>query len=265
MKPKYLLEISVETLEAATAAERGGAHRIELCESLHVGGVTPGAELMRAARARVKIPIFAMVRPRDANFVFSAAEVRQMQRDIAIAKTCAMDGVVLGILRQDSTIDIARTRALVDFAQPLPVTFHRAFDECADLPRALEDVIATGATRLLTSGGKPTAAEGASALADLVKAARGRIAILPGGGINPSNLEDVVRQTDATEFHSGLGSSLPYGRSSHEEFAREVRKLADLLRKIEGTREMESARQREAARESAESAPSAAMPSTSDS
>lgn len=264
MKPKYLLEISVESLEAATAAERGGAHRIELCESLHVGGVTPNPHLMRAARARLEIPIFAMVRPRDGNFVFSTAEVNQMRRDIAIAKTCAMDGIVLGILRQDSTVDIARSRELVEFAQPLPVTFHRAFDECPDLPRALEDVIATGATRLLTSGGKPTAAEGASALVDLVKAARGRIAILPGGGINASNLEDVVRHTDATEFHSGLGSSLPYGRSSQEEFAREVRKLADLLRDIKGTRKIE-ARRMEAAQECGESAPRAAMPSTSDS
>jgi len=253
MKPKYLLEISVETLEAAVAAERNGANRIELCESLHVGGVTPSAELMRAARARVKIPIFAMVRPRDGHFVFSSAEMKQMQREIEIAKSCAMDGVVLGILRRDSTVDVKATQELVECARPLPVTFHRAFDECPNLPRALEDVIATGATRILTSGGKPTAAEGAPVLAQLLRVARGRITILPGGGINPSNLERIVRETRATEFHSGLGSSLPYARSSQEEFAREVRKLAAVLR------------QWEAAQKSSESAPRSGTPSTSDS
>ena len=229
MKNKYLLEISVENLEAAAAAERGGADRIELCEALNAGGVTPNTDLMRATREGVRIPIFSMVRPRVGDFVFSGAEVSQMKREIETAKACGMDGIVLGVLRADATLNIQLTRELVEFARPLPVTFHRAFDESADVRRALEDVIATGATRILTSGGERSAAEGAAALADLVKAARGRIAILPGGGINPSNLERVARETGAREFHSGLGTLLPYPRNGHTEFERQVRKLAAIL------------------------------------
>jgi copper homeostasis protein len=233
MKRNLLLEISVESLEAAVAAERGGANRIELCEALRAGGVTPNAKLMRAARASVKIPIFIMIRPRDGNFVFSGAEADQMKSEIETARVSGMDGIVLGILREDATVDVPRTRELVQFARPLPVTFHRAFDECPDLPRALEDVIETGATRILTSGGKPSAAEGAAALATLVNAARGRITILPGGGINPSNLRRVVRATRATEFHSGLGSSLPYPRNGHSQFEQQVRRLAQILTRPE--------------------------------
>ena len=253
MKPKYLLEISVESLEAAAAAERAGADRIELCEDLSAGGITPHPELMRAARQRLTIPIFAMIRPRGGDFAYSAEEFARMRRDLETAKACGMNGAVLGVLRADSTVDIERTRELVECARPLPVTFHRAFDETADLFRALDDVIATGATRILTSGGNPSASEGRHVLAELIRAARGRVGILPGGGINPSNLREVVRQTQATEFHSGLGSLLPYERSSHEEFGREVRKLAGMLREME------------AAQESGESAPRAGLPSTSDS
>jgi copper homeostasis protein len=233
MKRKYLLEISVESANAAAAAVRGGADRLELCANLRAGGVTPGAELMKAARQRVSVPVFAMIRPRAGDFAFSQTELASMRRQIEIAKECGMDGVVLGILRPDSAVDIERTRALVECAHPLPVTFHRAFDETPDLSRALQDVIRTGAARILTSGGKPSAAEGAAVLASLVKAAGDRITILPGGSVNPSNLETVLRLTQATEFHSGLGSSLPYQRSSQKEFEREVRKLAEILRALE--------------------------------
>jgi copper homeostasis protein len=229
----YLLEISVENLEAAAAAERGGAHRIELCENLRVGGVTPGAELMRAARERVRLPIFAMIRPRGGGFLYSAAEYMRMLRAVDWAKECGMDGVVLGILLGDGTVDVQRTRELVKAAAPLPVTFHRAFDETADLGRALRDVIATGAVRVLTSGGKASAEEGAAVLAELVEAAGERIKLMPGGGINSRNLERVVRQTRASEFHSGLGTTLPYPHNRHEEFAREVRKLAEILSSLE--------------------------------
>lgn len=234
MKPnKYLLEISVETLEAAVAAERAGADRIELCADLSVGGVTPSAELMRATRALVKIPIFAMIRPRAGNFVYSDAELAQMRREIEIARSRGMDGIVLGVLREDSSVDVERTRELVNCARPLPVTFHRAFDEIRDICGALEDVIATGAMRILTSGGSRGAPEGAARLAELVSAARERIAVLPGGGINPSNLERVVRETGATEFHSGLGTSLPYPRKGHTEFEKQVGKLAAILGGLE--------------------------------
>lgn len=224
-----LLEISVESLSSAIAAERGGANRIELCAFLAAGGVTPSEKLMRDTRAAVKLPIFAMIRPRDENFVYTTRELAQMRSEIALAKSCKMDGLVLGILHKNNTINIEHTRELVELARPVPVTFHRAFDETPDLHNALESVISTGATRILTSGGKPTALEGAQVLADLVQAANCRIKILPGGGINPTNLRDVIRLTGASEFHSGLGSTLPYGQSSSSVFESAVRQLAQVL------------------------------------
>jgi copper homeostasis protein len=226
-----LLEISVESLASAIAAERGGAHRIELCSDLSVGGVTPNAELMRSARAAVKVPIFVMIRPRGGNFFYSGSELAQMRRDIELAKYCKMDGVVLGILHADNTVDIEDTGELVKTASPLPVTFHRAFDETPDLHEALEAVIQTGATRILTSGGKPTAAEGTAVLADLVAVAADRIIILPGGGINTSNFPAIVRATRAPEFHSGLGTTLPYGQSSEAAFSSAVSELVSLLQR----------------------------------
>lgn len=224
-----LLEISVESLASAIAAERGGAHRIELCSDLSIGGITPTAELMRNARAAVKVPIFAMTRPRGGNFVYSGSELAQMRRDIELAKSCKMDGLVLGILHANHTVDKERTRELVRIASPLPVTFHRAFDETPNVHAALEAIIQTGATRILTSGGKRSAQLGAAALADLVVAAADRIIILPGGGINTSNFAEVIRATRAHEFHSGLGTTLPYGQSSEAAFSSAVSELVGLL------------------------------------
>ena len=224
-----LLEISVESLGSAVAAELGGAHRIELCSDLSVGGLTPSESLMRKTRAAVKIPIFSMIRPRPDNFVYSESELAQMRREIEVAKSCKMDGIVLGILQAGDTVNVEHTRELVKIAAPLPVTFHRAFDLAPSLPKALEAVIETGAKRILTSGGRRTALEGASALADLVSSCNCRIKILPGGGINSSNFRDVIRLTRASEFHSGLGSTLPYGQSSDDDFQSAVQELAQLL------------------------------------
>src|SRR5882762_6710809 len=153
MKRRCLLEISVENVEAALAAERGGANRIELCEDLSVGGVTPGADLVSAVRAEVRLAIFVMIRPRAGDFLYSGAEFAEMQRSITGAKESGMDGVVLGVLTKDLRVDVERTRELAELAKPLPVTFHRAFDEAADLRQALEEVIQTGAHRILTAGG----------------------------------------------------------------------------------------------------------------
>jgi copper homeostasis protein len=226
-----LLEICVETLEAALAAELGGADRIELCQDLSVGGVTPSAQLMREVRTNVDVPVFAMIRPRCGDFCYTTEEFEQMVRDIATAKDCGMNGAVLGILLADRRVDVERTRTLVELARPLPVTFHRAFDETPDLLASLNDVIATGAARVLTSGGKPSSEEGADEIAGLVEAGREKLRVLCGGGINSSNLERVVQRTQAREFHAGLSSVLPYPQSNHEVFEEEVRKLADLLRK----------------------------------
>jgi copper homeostasis protein len=170
-----------------------------------------------------------MIRPRDENFVYTARELAEMRSEIAIAKSCKMDGLVLGILHKNNTINVEQTRELIELARPLPVTFHRAFDETPDLHAALESVVSTGATRILTSGGKPTALQGTSVLADLIRASNCRIKILPGGGINAANFRDIIHITQASEFHSGLGSTFPYGQSSSAAFEFAVRQLAELL------------------------------------
>jgi len=235
MNRRFLLEISVESLEAALAAERGGADRIELCGNLSVGGVTPDDELLRAVRAQVRIPIFSMVRPRAGDFVYSGAEFSEMRRSIGVAKESGVDGIVLGILTKDHRVDVERTRELVELAKPLPVTYHRAFDAAADLRQALEDVIQSGAKRILTSGGAKSALEGAALLAGLIEAAGERIIIVPGAGISAANTRQVAQRTKAREFHSGLSTALPYGSREYRRFEEEVHKLAEQLVRINGT------------------------------
>lgn len=229
MARKYLLEISVETVERAVAAERGGADRIELCAELTVGGLTPSRELLRSVRENVRIPIFSMIRPRGGNFVYSADEFAEKKRAIAAAKEAGMDGVVLGILHADQNVDVERTRELVALARPLPVTFHRAFDACPDLCVALEDVIRTGAARILTSGGAASAWEGAETLAKLFAAAGNRVVIVPGAGIHAGNIAEVARRTSAREFHSGLSTGLPYPSRDVARFESCVRMLGAQL------------------------------------
>jgi copper homeostasis protein len=229
VRNSFLLEISVETVEAAAAAERGGADRIELCSDLRVGGLSPSVDLMGAVREAVRLPIFAMIRPRGGDFVYSEAEFIAMRRDIEAARQQHMDGVVLGILEKDRRVDVARTQKLVDLARPLPVTFHRAFDETSDLSEALEDVIRTGSNRILTAGGAGIASENLLMLSKLVAAARERVVIVPGSGINASNIAVIVQKTRACEFHSGLGTRIPYGSDNGVLFEQEVRKMADIL------------------------------------
>jgi copper homeostasis protein len=229
---KRLLEISVETLEAAMAAERGGADRVELCGNLSVGGITPDAELLRAVRAQIHIPIFSMVRPRAGDFIYSGAEFAEMKRAVSAAKESGMDGIVLGILTEKRRVDSERTRQLVELAKPLPVTYHRAFDETADLRQALEDVIQSGAKRILTSGGAKSALEGAAVLAKLIEGAGERIVIVPGAGISAANIREIAQRTKAREFHSGLSAALPYGSKNYKKFEEEVRHLARAIERF---------------------------------
>jgi copper homeostasis protein len=224
-----LLELSVETAEAAVAAERGGAQRIELCAQLRLGGLTPSEEVMRLARKSVTVPIFAMIRPRAGDFTYSLEELAQMRRDIAVAQRIGIEGIVLGIVTRERCVDAERTRELVMAARPLPVTFHRAFDDVADLDSALDDVIETGAARILTSGGAANAPAGIENLARLVDAAGERVTIIPGGGINASNVLQIARKSGARELHSGLGSVLGYGQEDYALFESEVRKVAEQL------------------------------------
>jgi copper homeostasis protein len=225
----YILEITVDTLDRALAAERGGAHRIELCSDLSSGGLTPSIELMRSTREQVRLPIFAMIRPRAGDYVYSGAAFAQMQRDIAAAAEVGMDGVVLGILTGDGRVDVERTQQLVEQARPLPVTFHRAFDISIDIRESLEDVIQTGAARVLTSGGAINAIEGRARLAELIQQARGRVIIVPGAGITGANVDVIAKETGADEFHAGLSSAIADGELDGQRFEEEVSKLAQTL------------------------------------
>jgi copper homeostasis protein len=209
MPNRFVLEICVESVEHAVAAERGGAHRLELCSDLPSGGTTPSAGLMKTARRHVRVPIHVLIRPRAGDFCYSDHELEIMRNDILAAKQFGMDGVVLGILREDTCVDVERTQALVKLAHPLPVTFHRAFDVTGNLETSLEEVIQTGASRILTSGGEPRAADALPTLARLVQAAKGRILLMPCGGIDSENVERIIRATSAREFHTSVGASRP--------------------------------------------------------
>ena len=182
--------------------------------------------------ANVQIPISAMIRPRAGNFVYSDEEFAAMRESLRTAYRLQLDGVVLGILTRERRVDVERTRELVKLAKGMKVTFHRAIDETPDLLAALEDVAQTGASRILTSGGKRTALEGAATIAEMVSRSRGRVTILPGAGINAENVAEVLRKTCAREIHSGLSSALPYGSRDYKKFEAEVRKLAEHLQTV---------------------------------
>jgi copper homeostasis protein len=217
--------MTVESLDSASAAERGGADRIELCAELIHGGITPSFAAMRKLHEELEIPVFPIIRPRAGDFLYSDSEFAAMKRDIATVRDLGMEGVVFGMLRDDRSVDVERTSELVQWARPLEVTFHRAFDSTPDLLHAVEDVIATGATRILTSGGAASAPQGVATLRKLVEAAGDRIIIMPGAGLDARNISKVLADTKATEFHAGLGSVLPYGSSNFARFEAEVHEM----------------------------------------
>ena len=199
-----LVEAAVETLDSALAAERAGADRIELCDNLSDGGTTPGAGLIAAVTERTQLPVFVLIRPRAAGFVYSDDEFDVMIRDIKLAGRMGIAGIVTGALTPDGRVDAERTHTLVKAAAGLPVTFHRAIDSAVDLPTALEEAIEAGASRVLTSGGAATALEGVDLIAALVDQARKRITIIAGGGIREHNVRDVIARTGVREVHARL-------------------------------------------------------------
>ena len=206
MTEHILIEVCVDSVASAVAAESGGAQRVELCSDLLEGGVTPSVGLMEVVRSRIALGLHVIIRPRAGDFCYANEEFDIMCRDVEAAKAAGADGVVLGVLDPAAHVDIRRTRQLIDLARPRSVTFHRAFDMTADLFRALEDVCAAGADRLLTSGGEQTCLQGVETIAQLVRLGRDRITILAGGGIGLDNASQIIERTGVKEIHVGLGS-----------------------------------------------------------
>jgi copper homeostasis protein len=200
------LEICVDSVESAIAAARGGAERIELCAALSEGGITPSAGITTMVREAIDKELYVIIRPRGGNFVYSEPELAIMRRDIVAARAHGVDGVVLGALKADDTVDRTHTRELIELARPLRVTFHRAFDVCRDLDGALEDVIACGADRLLTAGGRSDAIKGLDTIARLQQRATGRIRIMAGGGIRIGNVRKIARRTGIRDVHTSLST-----------------------------------------------------------
>lgn len=195
------VEICVDSIEGALAAERGGADRIELCDNPMDGGTTPSAGCIKVVRQRVKLGVFVIIRPRGGDFLYTDAEMDVMREDILMAKGLGADGVVIGCLTAAGDVDIVRTRELVDLARPMRVTFHRAFDMSRDPKQALEDIIMLGIERVLTSGQEASCIEGLELIADLQRQADNRIIVMPGGGITPRNVGRIVGATGVSEVH----------------------------------------------------------------
>ena len=198
----HTLEIIGFNIESCLVAQSSGADRIELCDGPAEGGTTPSYGFIKAARKQLKIQLYPIIRPRGGDFLYSDAEFEIMKADTILCKKLGCDGIVTGVLHADGTVDIARTAQLVELAYPLEVTFHRAFDRTVDPFKAMEAIIETGCTRILTSGQKPGALEGAELIAALINKADDRIIIMPGSGLRSDNISAIAAETKAVEFHS---------------------------------------------------------------
>jgi copper homeostasis protein len=205
------VEICVDSAAGAFAAQRGGADRVELCDNLLEGGTTPSAGTIKVARRGLTIGLQVIIRPRGGDFLYTAEELAVMTEDIRIAKELGADGVVIGCLTASGDIDKVRTGELIALARPMNVTFHRAFDMCRDPRAGLEDLVALGVDRVLTSGQEATCLEGLELLAALQKQAAGRIIVMPGGGITPRNIERIVAGTCVNEVHLSVRRTVESG------------------------------------------------------
>lgn len=195
------IEIVVYNIESALRAQEGGADRIELCDTPGEGGTTPSYGTIQLVRENVNIDVFVMIRPRGGDFLYSNYEFHSMKRDILQCQKLSTDGVVLGILNGDGTIDKKRCHELIKLARPLKVTCHRAFDMTRDPFEALEDCIEVGFDRILTSGQQPQALKGVGLIRELIKKANGRISIMPGSGVNENTVTEIVSKTGVGEIH----------------------------------------------------------------
>ncbi len=221
---KRILEICVDSVESAFAAQKGGADRIELCTNLNEGGVTPSCGAIKFVADKLKIPVNVLVRPRTGNFYYSDEEFEIMECDIELIKKLNANGIVVSVLNDDNTIDIERMKELIDCAQPMEVTFNRAFDLVPDPIEALHILIELAVDRILTSGQKSNAAEGIDLIEDLVEAAKDELIIMPGGGVNADNIKTILIKTGAKEIHSSASDNI-IDWSGEEFFGNTTRKI----------------------------------------
>ena len=236
----YRLEICAFNLPSAIIAQQAGADRIELCASPEEGGVTPSHGVIRSARESLRIALYPIIRPRGGDFLYSDEEFRIMLRDVDYCKQVGCNGVVIGLLNSDGSVDQARCARLVEAAYPLGVTFHRAFDWAANPFETLETIIQLGCERILTSGQRPTAEEGMALIDQLVREADDRIVIMPGSGVRASNIVVLAENTGAVEFHTSArlkqASAMEYvnvGMKEEQSFTEageeEIKKIKEAL------------------------------------
>ena len=202
-----ILEVCANSYESAINAEKGGAHRVELCENLNVGGITPDYKLASKVISKLKIPVYVLIRPRAGNFNYSEEEFEQIKKDIRIFKDLGCKGIVSGVLTKDKNIDIDKTKELINLSRPLEFTFHRAFDEVLNPIKSLKQLIKLKADRLLTSGQKNTAVEGVDLIKELINIGNNRIKIMPGSGINQTNILEFTK-LDIDEIHGSFSNKL---------------------------------------------------------
>ena len=196
------LEICSNSIYSAKQAQAGGASRVELCQNLENGGTTPSYGQIRLTREALHIGVHVLIRPRSGDFLYTEDEFQEIVEDIRYCKEIGCDGVVIGILKKDGSVDKERMKILVEEAKPMCIVFHRAFDRCRDPKQALEDIIELGCDRILTSGLQNTAWQGRELLKELVEQAAGRIEIMPGSGVDASNVKDLLEFTKASSVHS---------------------------------------------------------------
>jgi copper homeostasis protein len=206
-----ILEIAANSVASALAAQEGGAGRVELCTALELGGLTPSHAQIALARERLRIPLYVLIRPRAGDFLYGELECETMLRDIESCASLGCDGVVLGVLDAEGRVDTARCRPLIAAAGKLGVTFHRAFDLSRDPAQALDEIVALGCERILTSGTQGSAADGNALIRELVEQAGDRIVVMPGAGITAQNIAALATATGAHEFHASAKHQLPSG------------------------------------------------------
>jgi len=199
---KQKIEVCCFSVESAKIAEKVGADRIELCDNYNEGGTTPSYASIKLAVKELNIPVNIIIRPRGSDFLYSDMEYELIKEDVKIAKKLNANGIVIGFLNTDGSIDVERTKEIIEIARPMEVTFHRAFDRCKNPFEALEQLIDIGINRILTSGQRKTAIEGIDLLTELVEKAKNRIIIMPGSGINDKNISKLINNTKAIEYHS---------------------------------------------------------------